>query len=283
MKRLLMIFLLIHIIGCKTNNDCSYQKPIDLNDGLLVSTLEKHNLDKSVFDKINQDIYDGKYGNIHSLLVIENNDLVIEQSLSPDDPNNMGNKVEQTDDWLKSSLLLPMDAVPGTKYVYCGPNDIILSEIIKKSTGQTIAGYAEKNLFKPLKIKEYEWFSKNGIFDSGGGLKLKSRDIAKYGLLHLNKGKWGNNEIVPESWIAEIFSPYIEIKPSLYSCYQWQMVKTNLGFNVWFIPGNGGQIINIIPALNMVVVINSDNREIPKEKRIPLEHLLQNIIKIKRL
>ena len=58
------------------------------------------------------------------------------------------------------------------------------------------------------------------------------------------------------------------------------MAKTDLGFNVWFIPGNGGQIINIVPALNMVVVVNADNRNIPKENRLPLEKLMQDIIKI---
>jgi len=339
------------------NNDCSYQKPIDINDGLHVSSLEEHNLNKSVFEKINKDICDGKYGNIHSLLVIEKNDLVIEQyyngwekgrlhilasntksfnslligvaiekgyiknvdqrmldffpeyenlkkdtlknkitiknlltmtsgfqwdeqSLPLTDPNNMGRKMELTDDWLKSALMLPMDTIPGTKYVYSGPNNIILSEIIKKSTGQNIAEFAEKYLFEPIGIKEYEWLSKNGVFDSGGGLKLKSRDIAKYGLLHLNLGKWGDKIIVSKKWVEEMSQPFIEIKHPFYSCFQWQMAKTDLGFNVWFIPGNGGQIINIIPALNMVVVVNADNRGISKEKRIPLEYLLQNIVKI---
>jgi CubicO group peptidase (beta-lactamase class C family) len=357
MKRLLVIFLAITIIGCNSKNDCSYEKPIEINDELNVSTLDEHKLDTVVFKKINQDICDGNYGNIHSLLVIENNELVIEQyyndwdrkdlhflasntksfnslligvaieqgyiksvdqrmlhffpeydnlekdtlknkitikdlltmtsgfqwdekSLPFTDPNNMGRQMEKTDDWLKSALMLPMDTIPGTKYVYSGPNNIILSEIIKKSTGKNIAEFAEEYLFKPLAIKEYDWFEKNGVYDSGGGLKLKSRDIAKYGLLHLNKGKWNENEIVSEKWIKEIFSPCIEIQHPFYSCYQWQMAKTDLGFNVWFIPGNGGQIINIVPALNMVVVVNADNREIPKEGRIPLGHLLQNIIKI---
>jgi len=203
-----------------------------------------------------------------------------EQSLPLTDPNNMGRKMELTDDWLKSALMLPMDTIPGTKYVYSGPNNIILSEIIKKSTGQNIAEFAEKYLFEPIGIKEYEWLSKNGVFDSGGGLKLKSRDIAKYGLLHLNLGKWGDKIIVSKKWVEEMSQPFIEIKHPFYSCYQWQMAKTDLGFNVWFIPGNGGQIINIIPALNMVVVVNADNRGISKEKRIPLEYLLQNIVKI---
>lgn len=357
MKILSAILFTLSLVSCSLKIDCSLQKPVDLNDGLTVSTLEKHNLNKSLFDKINQDICNGKYGNIHSLLVTENNDLVIEQyyngwerdklhflasntksftsiltgiaigqgfiksvdqkvldffpeysflkkdslknmitikdlltmtsgfqwdeqSLAPDDPDNPGNRIEQTDDWLKSSLMLPMDTVPGTKYVYCGPNDIILSEIIKKATGQTISDYAERNLFKPLGIKEYTWFSKNGVYDSGGGLKLKPRDIAKFGLLHLNRGKWGDTVIVSENWIDEAFAPFIEIKKPLYSCYQWQMIKTEFGFNAWFIPGNGGQIISIIPNLNMVVIINADNRDIPKNKRVALEYLMNDIVKL---
>jgi CubicO group peptidase (beta-lactamase class C family) len=357
MKNLLALLITVSCIGCNLKDNCSYQKPIDINDGLHVSTLEKNNLNKVVFDKINLDICNGKYGNIHSLLVIENNELVIEQyyngwerdrlhflasttksfnsiligiaidqgkinnvnqkmlsffpeyetlekdsrkhqmtiknlltmtsgfkwdenKLPPNDPNNMGNQMEQTDDWLKSALSLQMDTLPGTKYVYCGPNDVILSEIIKKSTGQNIAEFAEANLFKPLGIKEYDWFSKNGVFDSGGGLKLRPRDIAKYGLVHLNFGKWGDRVIVSKEWVEETSQPFIEIKHPFYSCYQWQMGKTDLGFNVWFIPGNGGQIINIIPALNMVVVINADNRNIPKENTLPIEKLMQDIIKL---
>jgi CubicO group peptidase (beta-lactamase class C family) len=121
---------------------------------------------------------------------------------------------------------------------------------------------------------------RNGIYDSYGGLLLKPRDISKFGLLHLNNGKWNGKTIISKDWIEETLCPYIEINHPFYSCYQWQMAKTDLGFDVWFIPGNGGQIINIVPALNMVVIINADNRNIPKENRLPLEKLMQDIIKI---
>ena len=71
--------MILSFIGCNTKNTCSYLKPIDINDGLNVSTLEAHRLDTAMFNKLNQDICNGKYGNLHSLLVIENSDLVIEQ------------------------------------------------------------------------------------------------------------------------------------------------------------------------------------------------------------
>ena len=357
MKRFALFLIILGFLSCNNQRDCNYEKPVDKNDGLKVSTLKLHNLDETVFANINQDICNGKYGNIHSLLVIVDSDLVIEQyyndwkreqlhflasntksfnslligvaiekgyiknvdqrmldffpeyenlkkdtlknkitikdlltmtsgflwdeqSLPLIDPNNMGRQMEKMDDWLKSSLELSMDTIPGTKYVYSHPNNIILSEIIKKSTGKNIAEFAEDYLFEPLGIKEYDWLVKNGVYDSGGGLSLKSRDIAKYGLLHLFNGKWNNKEIVSEDWIKEIFDPYIEIQHHLYSCFQWQMVKTEYGFNSWFIPGNGGQIINIVPELDLVIVINADNREIPKEKLTPLEYLIKDLTKM---
>jgi CubicO group peptidase (beta-lactamase class C family) len=357
MKNLLSFLVIFGFLSGCNENECTYVKPIDKNDGLKVSTLEEHSLSRNAFEKVNTEICKGRYGNIHSILVIHKNELVVEQyyngwdenqihflasttksfsailtgiaieqgkikdeneemldffpdylsqsndtlkekitikhlltntsgfewdevSLPVDDPNNMGRKMELTDDWLKSALMLRMDTIPGTKYVYSGPNNIIIGEIIKASTGQTIAEFAESNLFKPLGISDYHWFSKNGIYDAGGGLKLKSRDIAKYGLLHLNKGKWNETQIVSSEWMDEIFEPYIEIKHPLYSCCQWQMVKTEYGFNSWFIPGNGGQIINVVPDLDLVIVINADNRKIPKEKREPLEFLIKDLTKI---
>lgn len=357
MKKLISILIILSFIGCNRKPDCSYKIPIDKNDGLNVSTLKEHNFDKIAFEKINSDICKGIYGNIHSLLLIHNKDLIIEQyyngwksnelhflasttkslsaimtgiaieqgkvkdvnqkmidffpeyaSLAEDtlksqitirdlltntsgfkwnehalpinDPNNMGVQMDKMGNWLKASLELPMDTIPGTKYVYSGPNNIIIGEIIKKSTGQNIAEYTEDNLFKPLGIKDYSWFSKNGIFDVGGGLKLKSRDIAKYGLLYLKKGKWFDKQIVSSEWMEEIFNPFIEIMHPLYGCCQWQMVKTEYGFNSWFIPGNGGQIINIVPDLDLAIVINADNRHISKERRTPLEYLIKDLTKI---
>ncbi|MGF7141538.1 serine hydrolase domain-containing protein [Roseimarinus sediminis] len=358
MKNILrFVIILVFLSGCNNSNECSYVKPIDKNDGLKVSTLEKHHLNLEAFENVNRDICNGVYGNLHSVLVIHKNELVVEQyyngwngsqphflasttksfsvimtgiaieqgkikdenekmldffpeylsqsndtlkdkitikhlltntsgfewdevSLPVDDPNNMGYKMDKVDNLFKASIELPMEAMPGTKYAYSGPNNIIIGEVIKKSTGQNIAEYTEDNLFKPLGIKDYNWFSKNGIYDVGGGLKLKSRDIAKYGLLHLNKGKWNDKQIVSSEWMDEIFEPYIEIRHPLYSCCQWQMVKTEYGFNSWFIPGNGGQIINVVPDLDLVIVINADNRKISKEKRNPLEYLIKDLTNI---
>ena len=227
MKKLMGILIVFSFICCKQKTECSYQIPVDKNDGLIVSTLEKHSLDKSAFHKVNKDICNGVYGNLHSVIVIHKNELVIEQyyngwdenqihflasttksfsaimtgiaieqgkikdenekmlsffpdylaqskdslkgkitikhlltntsgfewdevSLPVNDPNNMGYKMDHVDNLFKASIELPMETIPGAKYAYSGPNNIIIGEIIKASTGQNIAEFTESNLLTHL-------------------------------------------------------------------------------------------------------------------------------------
>ena len=67
------------LIACTPKSDSIYKAPINKNDGLTVSTLSQHHLDLNAFDKVNKDILNKKYGNIHSVLVIHKNELVVEQ------------------------------------------------------------------------------------------------------------------------------------------------------------------------------------------------------------
>jgi CubicO group peptidase (beta-lactamase class C family) len=45
---------------------------------------------------------------------------------------------------------------------------------------------------------------KNFNYDSGG-LALRTRDMARFGLLYLNKGKWEGEQVVPEKWFRDCF------------------------------------------------------------------------------
>ncbi|TVP75805.1 MAG: class C beta-lactamase-related serine hydrolase [Gemmatimonadales bacterium] len=41
----------------------------------------------------------------------------------------------------------------------------------------------------------------------GGGMFISARDMARFGLLHLRKGQWGDREVLPESWIDKGLEP----------------------------------------------------------------------------
>ncbi|MBT4399850.1 MAG: serine hydrolase [Bacteroidetes bacterium] len=340
MRRILIVVIVLFGFGCQ-NKVKIMQSPVDLNDGINVSTVKKHNIDTLLLSKVNLDIYDGKYGNIHSLLVMKDDELIVEQyyrsgdrdeihfimsvtkaftsiltgialengfidtinqsmlhffpeykisekdkrkhqttiehlltmtsgfkyneNLPLDDPRNDGTRIENMDNWLKGCLSLKMNSIPGTEYVYCGANCVILSEVIRVASKKDIAEFAEEYLFKPLKIEEYKWYGKSGFYEAGGGLYIKSRDMIKFGQLHLNGGVFDNTRIVSQNWIDKTFTPYIKSdKPDIYVGYNWDILKSKEGLQVYFRGGRGGQAISLIQDLNMIIVVTADNRKEPQ-------------------
>jgi len=57
-------------------------------------------------------------------------------------------------------------------------------------------------LFEPLGIDKPTWeTSPQGISAGGYGLSIRTEDVAKFGQLYLQKGKWHGKQLVPASWV----------------------------------------------------------------------------------
>lgn len=89
MRILIVVLIIFAFTGCKEKMNCSYRVPEDKGDGLIVSTLEKHAFDTIRFEQVNADICKGKYGNVHSVLLLHKNELLVEQYYNDWDENEM--------------------------------------------------------------------------------------------------------------------------------------------------------------------------------------------------
>ena len=188
-----------------------------------------------------------------------------ERSYSYSDPRNTETQMVETDDWMKFVLTRPLKDEPGTIYNYNTGSVHLLSAIIKSKTGMYAAEFAEKYLFEPLGIKEYYWNKdKMGYHNTGathGGLRLKPRDLAKFGLMILKKGNWRGKQIVSEKWIKEATSKQIEIYNNINDCgYLWwpgfyQIGSRKINFIASY--GYGGQSMYIIPELDLIVIFTA--------------------------
>lgn len=107
-------------------------------------------------------------------------------------------------DWVKEFLAAPVDHKPGAHFVYNTSATHVLAAIVEKVTGQPLMTYLTPRLFSPLQIEGAAWEkSPSGIATGGFGLSVKTEDIAKFGQLYLQKGKWDGKQLIPESWVAE--------------------------------------------------------------------------------
>lgn len=54
---------------------------------------------------------------------------------------------------------------------------------------------------------DFKYFYESSIPTPAYLFKISSRDMARFGLLYLNKGKWGTEQIIPSDWVQQSTSP----------------------------------------------------------------------------
>ena len=82
----------------------------------------------------------------------------------------------------------------------------IMSAVLSKASGKRLIDYMRTALFEPLGFdtRRIQWsFDPAGYNLGGSELWLTPRDMAKLGVLYLNNGKWGDNQVIPANWVEE--------------------------------------------------------------------------------
>lgn len=167
----------------------------------------------------------------------------------------------ETDD-LDLMLARPLQCAPGACFEYDSGSSNLLSFVIQELTGQLMVDYLQPRLFEPLGIERPGWIvTEDGANRGGGGLYLTPRDMAKIGFLYLNQGRWNDQQIVSAEWVARSTNAHASgagffsgtnIGGGSYG-YHWWVAETVAG-PAFVAFGYGGQLIYVVPNLDLVVV-----------------------------
>jgi CubicO group peptidase (beta-lactamase class C family) len=187
-------------------------------------------------------------------------------------------------DWVAEILGEPYSK-PGEGFHYANGGSHLLSAILVQATGMSTLDYAREVLFDPLEIpstpayepaatgEDWESFDESfeaadfawavdpqGIHIAPYGLRLRAQDLAKIGLLFLNKGRWQDQQLVPEDWVGEATRAQVDTGGGQYTTeygYQW-WVTTSDGAPAYAALGSGGQVLEVVPSRDLVVVFQFD-------------------------
>ncbi|MGL3107688.1 serine hydrolase domain-containing protein [Bradyrhizobium sp. BR 1432] len=157
-------------------------------------------------------------------------------------------------------LSRPVTSPPGRQFFYNTGALMLVSAIFRKATGQPLDEFARGALFEPLGITSAEWTRYRGYTDAGGGLRLRSRDMAKIGQLVLAGGRWNDRQIVSKAWIDASTAEKIKGTDDQSYGYLWWrgQARLNHGKVNWIgALGRGGQSIRIVPELDLVVAVTA--------------------------
>lgn len=197
--------------------------------------------------------------------------LSMTPGLDCEDTTALGGK-DQASDWAQYFLDLPMSSKPGKTWVYCSGTSHLLSTLLQKETGVDARTYATQNLFVPIGIRqvtERDWASDpHGITNGIAGLYLTPRELAKYGYLYLNQGRWGDKQIVSAQWVNESIREQAYIGKDEYVGgldrrfgYFWSIFPDQKYYGYL---GKAGQELFVLPRQNTVIVFTG-SLEIGKE------------------
>lgn len=204
--------------------------------------------------------------------------LTMSSPLECDDWNDASRGNEErmyvVEDWAQFILDLPIrgrmhvgekvEPPPyGRYFSYCTGGVFTLSEVLEKVTGERTDRYARAKLFEPLGINNVEWvYSPLNVPQTGGGLRMTSRDLLKIAQLYLDDGEWEGKRIVNAAWVKASTSPHAQIDDATEYGYLWWLKSFKAGeksYPAFFMSGNGGNKVVAVPSLDMAVVITSTN------------------------
>jgi CubicO group peptidase (beta-lactamase class C family) len=179
--------------------------------------------------------------------------------------------------WAESFLAHPVPFKPGTHFLYNTSGTYMLSAVVQKATGKTLLDYLRPRLFEPLGIEHPTWeASPQGVSAGGYGLSIRTKDIASFGQLYLQKGKWRGKQLLSEAWVKAATS--LQTSNGSNPRSDWEQ---GYGYQFWrcrhgAYRGDGafGQYCVVLPGQDAVIAITAGLGDMQAVLNLVWDHLL---------
>ena len=179
------------------------------------------------------------------------------------DPENSEIQMILSPDPIAFVLRQPLESPPGEVWEYNGGTTQVLAAIIEKVAGVKVDAFAGEYLFKPLGITTFFWTKYPDTDEpaAASGLRLRPRDLLKFGLLYAQQGQWNNQQILPADWVAASFQTHIDRPGCGYGYQFWTISDTIMNTPVQWVAaiGNGDQRIYFDQNQELIVVATAGN------------------------
>ena len=183
--------------------------------------------------------------------------------------NPLNDEIRMTRDSqpVRYAVSRPFAHAPGEEYTYNGGLTQVMGVVLSRSTRTSLTEYARTRLFEPLGITQFEWLGNlGGMPSAASGLRLRPRDLAKFGSLYLHAGQWNGEQVLPADRVVFSTRRHFRFRPRTgpdaggefgYAWFWWyNCYPTAAGLiEARTAVGNGQQRIFVLPGLDMVVTL----------------------------
>lgn len=171
--------------------------------------------------------------------------------------------------------------LPGTFFYYNNWDFNVLGTIFRNVTQRDLFGEFYDQIAVQIQMEDFRLLDGTYYSDSTLSIhsqyafKMSARDLARFGLLYLNKGKWKAERIISPEWVSRTTMPYYNGSYWGYGYLWWTC--NHIDSTIFEASGSGGQKVIVIPKSDMVIVIlNNTYKQPEKHRDIEFIKLLQN-------
>jgi len=186
--------------------------------------------------------------------------LSMQAGLEPTSGANYGRWVSSRN-WVRDALARPFVDEPGGAMLYSTGSSHLLSAMLARASGRSTLVLAREWLGPQQGFEISAWDrDPQGIHLGGNNMAMSTRSLLAFGELYRNHGLSGSGErLLSQAWIDESWQPRTA---SRYTGdgygYGWFLREMG-GHQVRYAWGYGGQMLYVVPALDLVVAITSND------------------------
>ena len=174
---------------------------------------------------------------------------------------------------------------PGTGFRYDSDATYMLAAIVEKKSGERMMDYLKRKMFDKIGItKAWTTYSPEGIPCGGWGMNMTTREIARFGQLYLDRGKWNGEYILTPFWV--------DLASARHTWSGWQNIgvkslgeggdwEQGYGFQFWRCKhgayradGANGQYTIVMSEQDAVISLNAGLCDMQRELDLVWEILL---------
>ena len=164
-----------------------------------------------------------------------------------------------TDDLRSVILGQEIENKPGKGFRYSSGDTQLLAMIIEKATGTSLSNYLSQKFWDPMGAENLALWQidseESGMEKAYCCIAATARDFARFGKLYIDKGKWGDTEILDSSFVELSLNPVFDDSP--FYGYGWWLYEFE-GKKVFTMNGHRGQFVISFPDQNIIIVRQGD-------------------------
>lgn len=164
---------------------------------------------------------------------------------------------------------------PGTFWYYNNWDFNVAGTLLERAAGKPMGMLFEEWIARPIDMEDYQPGDVFPALAPGKSrwpaltFRMSTRDLARFGLLWLNRGRWNGRPIISADWIDRATRPASTVGPPGhgYAMMWWTYAPgsipaerfPNAGrFAIVQARGTGGQTVFVVPGAELVVVHRAD-------------------------